>query len=213
VRCHADYRSSSGCSISGCEASVNSRNWPVTRNATCSPMSTRYHRSARSDATRHTCGFPTPASACPQRPQAPSASSRGSAGRWGRQARAASGRGRHHGGSVRPSPCPPWPGRACPVGAENPVHLLRPGHTHGSARRVDPAARRVRWPLDRDRGRLRGVALDRVRGAAGAGCGAPGSPPALSRDAADPRSASGRAAHAVRCRSSVRRTHSLAVHA
>jgi alpha-beta hydrolase superfamily lysophospholipase len=35
-----DYRSSSGCSISGCDASVNSRNWPVTRNATCSPMST-----------------------------------------------------------------------------------------------------------------------------------------------------------------------------
>jgi hypothetical protein len=35
-----DYRRSSGCSISGCDASVNSRNWPVTRNATCSPMST-----------------------------------------------------------------------------------------------------------------------------------------------------------------------------
>ncbi len=54
------------------------------------------------------------------------------------------------------------------------------------------------------------VASDRERGAAGAGCRAPRSPPALSRDAADPRSASGRAAHDVRCRSSVRRTHSLA---
>ena len=32
--------SSSGCSISGCEASVNSWNSPVTRKATCSPMST-----------------------------------------------------------------------------------------------------------------------------------------------------------------------------
>ncbi len=47
------------------------------------------------------------------------------------------------------------PLRLEPVGAENLVHLTRPGHTHGSARRVDPAAQPVRWLLDRVRGRLR----------------------------------------------------------
>jgi ribokinase len=33
---------SGGCSTSGCEASVNSRNSPVTRKASCSPMSTAW---------------------------------------------------------------------------------------------------------------------------------------------------------------------------
>jgi hypothetical protein len=45
-----------------------------------------------------------------------------------------------------------------PVGAENPVHLTRPGHTRGSAHRYDRAARPVRRPPERAQGRLPAVA-------------------------------------------------------
>jgi hypothetical protein len=89
----------------------------------------------------------------------------------------------------RASPCP-----SC--GCRKPVHLTRPGHTRGPARRGDRAVQPVRWPLEQAQGRLPAVAPGRESGAACVRCSARRSLPAPSRDVADPRSASGPAAHA-----------------
>jgi hypothetical protein len=103
-----------GCSISGCEASVNSRNCPVIRKATCSPMSTAL--SPIRSIWRDTTYIRTPTPVCADRPTppAPWPACRGSAHRWDRPARAAGGPGQDRGRPEPPSPPSPCQGRLRP---------------------------------------------------------------------------------------------------
>jgi hypothetical protein len=64
------------------------------------------------------------------------------------------------------------------VGAENPVHLRRPGCIRGSARRDDRPVEPAHRLLERVAGRLPAAVPGRVPGGADAGCSAPHSPTA-----------------------------------